>query len=278
MTGEKVLGVGEASGMFPIDSRTGTYDLEKLEKMDAAFASMGYSWKLWDILPRVEMAGGKGGALTKQGALLLDPSGTLEAGALMAPPEGVAGTGMAATNSVRIRTGNVSAGTSIFAMVVLEKPLSRVYPEIDMVTTPAGKPVAMVHCNNCTSDLNAWAGIFKGFAAACGREIPDGEIYRALFSAAMGGEKDCGGMVNINYLSGEHVTGFEEGRPMTVRLPDARATFPNFARSLALSAMASLKIGMGILEKEQVKIDALLGHGGFFNPPPEQPRICWRQP
>jgi len=267
LTGEQVLGVGEASGMFPIDSQTGQYDKEKLEKMNAAFEKKGCPWKLEEILPRVEMAGGNGGQLTEKGARLLDPSGMLEAGALAAPPEGDAGTGMVATNSVRIRTGNVSAGTSIFAMVVLEKPLSRVYPEIDMVTTPTGQPVAMVHCNNCTSDLNAWAGIFKGFAAACGKEISEGEIYHALFTSAMAGEKDCGGLVNINYLSGEHVTGFEEGRPMTVRLPDARATFPNFARALVSSALVSLKIGMGILEKEQVKIDSLLGHGGFFKTP-----------
>ncbi|MBE5786892.1 MAG: ATPase [Clostridiales bacterium] len=264
LTGEKVLGVGEASGMFPIDSETGNYDQRMMDLFDEKAAEKGYAFKLQDILPRVASAGEDAGMLTEQGAKLLDPAGNLKPGALMAPPEGDAGTGMTATNSVAARTGNVSAGTSIFAMIVLEKSLSKVYPEIDMVTTPTGKPVAMVHCNNCTNDINAWAGIMKGFAEAAGLHTSMNDIYTAIFQSAMDGEKDCGGFVNINYLSGEPVTGLAEGRPMLLRTPDARVTFQNFARSLLSGAVASLKIGMDILEKEQVQIDSLLGHGGYF--------------
>ncbi|MBQ2958003.1 MAG: ATPase [Clostridia bacterium] len=267
LTGKHVMGVGEASGMFPIDSAVNDYDQAKVDAFDANIADRGFGWKLRDILPEVLPAGGDAGELTEAGAKLLDPTGTLQPGAVMAPPEGDAGTGMAATNAVAVRTGNVSAGTSVFAMVVLEKPLSKVYPEIDMVTTPSGKPVAMVHCNNCTSDINAWAGMLKGFAEAAGLKVSMGDIYTAIFTSAMQGEKDCGGVVNVPYLSGEHTTGLSEGRPMTLRTPEAQLTFANFSRSLVLGAVTSLKMGMGILRAEQVKIDSLLGHGGYFKTP-----------
>ena len=267
LTGRHVMGVGEASGMFPIDSQTGTYDARMVRLFDEAIASKGYGWKLLDILPAVLNAGEDAGSLTAEGAKLLDPTGVLEAGALVAPPEGDAGTGMTATNAVAVRTGNVSAGTSVFAMVVLEKPLSKVYPEIDMVTTPTGKPVAMVHCNNCTSDINAWAGMLKGFCEAAGKSVSMGEIYTALFTSALAGDKDCGGVVNLPLFSGEPVVGLNEGRPMMVRTPNATLTFANFSRSLVAGAMSSLKLGMDILARENVKIDSLLGHGGYFKTP-----------
>lgn len=267
LTGRHVMGVGEASGMFPIDSQTGTYDARMVRLFDEAIASKGYGWKLLDILPAVLNAGEDAGCLTAEGAKLLDPTGALNAGALVAPPEGDAGTGMTATNAVAVRTGNVSAGTSVFAMVVLEKPLSKVYPEIDMVTTPTGKPVAMVHCNNCTSDINAWAGMLKGFCEAAGKSVSMGEIYTALFTSALAGDKDCGGVVNLPLFSGEPVVGLNEGRPMMVRTPDAALTFANFSRSLVAGAMSSLKLGMDILARENVKIDSLLGHGGYFKTP-----------
>ncbi|MBQ9325693.1 MAG: FGGY-family carbohydrate kinase [Clostridia bacterium] len=267
LTGRKVLGVGDASGMFPIDSTTGTYHAGMLDQYDAHIASCGFPWKIRDILPAVLSAGEDAGTLTAEGALLLDPTGETKPGALLAPPEGDAGTGMAATNSVAPRTGNVSAGTSVFAMVVLEKSLSKVYPEIDMVTTPTGMPVAMVHCNNCTSDINAWADMYAGFAKAAGLSIDKGRIYETLFTSAMQGDKDCGGIVNVNYLSGEPVTGLNEGRPMLVRMPDAHLQFPNLARALVYGAIVTLKIGMDLLADEKVQIDSLLGHGGFFKTP-----------
>ena len=267
LSGKKVLGTGEASGMFPLDSVTCDYDQRMVDLFDALAAMKGYAWKLRDILPAAIGAGEDAGVLTEEGAKLLDPTGTLQPGALMAPPEGDAGTGMVATNSVAARTGNVSAGTSVFAMIVLEKALSKVYPEIDMVTTPTGKPVAMVHCNNCTSDINAWAGVLKGFLEATGHSISTNDLYTAIFNAALQGDKDCGGVVNIPYVSGEPVTDVAEGRPMVVRTQDGSLTFQNLARSLMVGAMASLKIGMDILEKENVKIDTLLGHGGYFKTP-----------
>ncbi len=273
LSGRKCLGVGEASGMFPIDSQKCDYHQHMLDLVDALAAVKGYKWKLRDILPQVLSAGEDAGVMTEAGARLLDPTGTLQPGALMAPPEGDAGTGMAATNSVAVRTGNVSAGTSVFAMVVLEKPLSKVYPEIDMVTTPTGKPVAMVHCNNCTSDINAWVGMLKGFADAAGLKVSMGDIYVSLFNAALTGEKDCGGVINVPLFSGEPVVGLDEGRPMMIRLPDASLSFANFARSLVSGAMTSLKIGMDILVAEQVKIDSLLGHGGYFKTPGVGQRI-----
>ncbi len=267
LCGQKVLGVGEASGMFPIDSEKCDYDQKMIDLVDSLAAVKGYEWKLRGILPQVQGAGEDAGVMTAEGAKLLDPTGKLEAGALMAPPEGDAGTGMVATNAVAARTGNVSAGTSVFAMIVLEKMLSKVYPEIDMVTTPTGKPVAMVHCNNCTSDINAWAGMLKGFVDACGLNISMNDIYVNLFNAALEGEKDCGGVVNVPLFSGEPVVGLDEGRPMMVRMPDAKLTFSNFARSLVAGAMTSLKIGMDILVDENVQIDSLLGHGGYFKTP-----------
>ena len=267
LTGVKALGVGDASGMFPIDSETGDYDAGMLAAFDEKIAAKGYPWKLRGILPEVLGAGEDAGCLTEAGALLLDPTGTLEAGAPLCPAEGDAGTGMAATNSVAERTGNVSAGTSVFAMVVLEKPLSKVYPEIDMVTTPTGRPVAMVHCNNCTSDINAWAEALYGFAQAAGLSMNKGDVYTTLFESAMLGQKDCGGLIDVGYLSGEPVTGLEEGRPMLVRMPGTALSFANLARSLVYGAIVTLKIGMDILADEHVRMDALLGHGGFFKTP-----------
>ena len=267
LSGEQVLGVGDASGMFPIDSATGTYDRAMMDKYEALAAGRGCGWKLSGLLPRVVSAGEDAGRLTEAGARLLDPTGKLQPGALMAPPEGDAGTGMTATNSVAPRTGNVSAGTSVFAMIVMEKPLSKVYEEIDMVTTPTGAPVAMVHCNNCTSDINAWAAMLQEFSAAAGRPASMNDVYGAIFRSAMTGEPDCGGNVNVNYLSGEPVTGFEEGRPLTVRMPDPALTFANFSRALVFGAMISLRLGMDILSREDVAVDRLLGHGGFFKTP-----------
>ena len=267
LTGKKVLGVGEASGMFPIDSTKIDYDCAMLAEFDKLARQDGYAWTLRDILPAVANAGDEAGCLTEEGAKLLDPTGTLEAGCPLCPPEGDAGTGMTATNAVAVRTGNVSAGTSVFAMIVLEKPLSKVYPEIDMVTTPTGKPVAMVHCNNCTSDINAWAGMLKGFCDAAKLDVSMNDIYTAIFSSALLGDKDCGGVVNVALFSGEPVVGLDEGRPMLVRMPDAKMTFANFARSIVSGAMTSLKLGMDILAKENVKIDSLLGHGGYFKTP-----------
>ena len=267
LTGKHVMGVGEASGMFPIDSESGTYDAKMVELFDAKVAEKGYSFKLLDVLPKVLSAGEDAGVLTEAGAKLLDPTGSLEAGALVAPCEGDAGTGMVATNAVAVRTGHVSAGPSVFAMIVLEKALSKVYPEIDMVTTPTGKPVAMVHCNNCTSDINAWAGMLKGFCEAAGVQVSMGDIYVTMFNAALKGDKDCGGVINMPLFSGEPVVGLNEGRPMMIRTPDAAMNFANFSRSLVAGAMTSLKAGMDILANENVKIDSLLGHGGYFKTP-----------
>ena len=267
LTGRHVMGVGEASGMFPIDSETGSYDARMVTLFDAKAAEKGYAFKLLDVLPEVLSAGEDAGALTEGGAKLLDPTGALEAGVPVAPCEGDAGTGMVATNAVAARTGNISAGTSVFAMIVLEKALSKVYPQIDMVTTPTGKPVAMVHCNNCTSDINAWAGVLSGFAAAAGLSVCKGDIYTAMFNAALAGDKDCGGVINVPLLSGEPVVNLNEGRPMMIRTPDAALTFANFSRSLVAGAMTSLKLGMDILAKENVQIDSLLGHGGYFKTP-----------
>lgn len=265
LTGEKVLGIGDASGMLPIDSETNTFDTGMIEKFDALHVDKGFGWKLAEILPGIRVAGEASGVLTEEGAKLLDPTGALQAGAPICPPEGDAGTGMTATNSVRVRTGNVSAGTSIFSMVVLEKALSKVHVELDMVTTPTGKPVAMVHCNNCTSDINAWASVFKSFAEALGISCSMPQALDAMFYQAMEADPDCGGVVSYNYVSGEPITGLEEGRPLIVRTPDSKFTFANFARAQLYSAMATLKIGMDILiNEEHVEVDTLLGHGGFF--------------
>ena len=225
LTGEKVLGVGEASGMFPIDIATRNWNERMVASFDELVAPKGYPWKLEEILPKVLLAGEKAGALTEKGAKLLDPTGTLKAGIPVCPPEGDAGTGMVATNSVKVRTGNVSAGTSVFGMVVLEKELQKVHDEIDLVTTPAGDLVAMVHCNNCTSDLNAWVGIFREFAEAFGMEVDMNKLFGTLYNRALEGDADCGGLLAYNYFSGEHITGFEEGRPMFVRMPESKFNF-----------------------------------------------------
>lgn len=268
LTGERVLGVGEASGMFPIDSAAMTYDADMADRFDRLVAGHHFRWKLLDILPRVLPAGVQAGRLTPEGAQLLDPTGELQPGTPFCPPEGDAGTGMVATNSVAERTGNVSAGTSIFAMVVLERPLSQVYPEIDMVTTPDGKPVAMVHCNNCTSEINAWAGMLQEFAHCIGSDLSDDRLYSLLYSKAAEGEKDGGGLLCCNYLSGEPVVDMEEGRPLLVRRPESRLTLGNFMRAQLYSAVATLKIGMELLtEGESVKLDRLMGHGGLFKTP-----------
>jgi len=265
LTGQKVLGIGEASGMFPIDSKTNDYDEGKIELFNKRLEAENISWKLQDILPKLLVAGEAAGVLTEEGAKLLDPTGQLQAGIPLCPPEGDAGTGMVATNSVAERTGNVSAGTSVFAMIVLEKALSTVYPEIDMVTTPTGKPVAMVHSNNCTSDLNAWVDLFQEFTDALGVEISQSRLFEMLYQKALTGDADGGGLLAYNYLSGEHITHFEEGRPLFVRTPESRFSLANFMRVHLFSALGALKIGLDILfEQEQVKIDQVLGHGGFF--------------
>ncbi len=268
LTGEKVLGVGEASGMFPIDSERMDYDADMVAKFDQLVAGKGIGWKLENIIPKVLVAGEKAGTLTAEGAKFLDPTGTLEPGCPMAPPEGDAGTGMTATNAVRVRTGNVSAGTSIFSMVVLEKAMKNYYEELDLVTTPDGLPVAMVHCNNCTSDLNAWVNLFDEFASLMGNPVDKNEIYGRLYREALKADTDCGGVVSVNFFSGEPVAGLAEGRPMVVRQPDAKFSLANFMRSNLYSALATLKIGNDILAKqENVPIDRLMGHGGLFKTP-----------
>ena len=265
MTGERVVGIGEASGIFPIDSETNTYFADMIAKFDEAVADKAYSWKALDVLPHVLTAGDNAGVLTKEGAALLDMSGNLEAGIPLCPPEGDAGTGMTATNSVTVRTGNVSAGTSVFAMLVLENELKGVHREIDMVTTPAGDPVAMVHCNNCTSDLNAWVGLFAEFLETMGMDVDRNQLYGTLYRKAMEGEADGGGLLSYGYLSGEHITGFEEGRPMFVRTPDSRFNLANFMRVNLYTALGALKTGMDILKREEgVQSDRIMGHGGLF--------------
>ncbi len=265
LTGEKVLGVGSASGMFPIDSTIKDYDKSMIQKFDELVAPKGFPWKLEHLLPKVLLAGDKAGVLTEEGAKKLDPTGTLQAGCPLCPPEGDAGTGMVATNSVKQRTGNVSAGTSVFAMIVLEKALKRVHEEIDMVTTPSGDAVAMVHCNNCTSDLNAWVNIFKEFAESFGIDVDMNKLFGTLYNKALEGDKDCGGLLAYNYFSGEHITGFEEGRPMFVRTPDSKFSLANFMRANLYTSLGALKVGLDILLKEEeVAIDRITGHGGLF--------------
>ena len=267
LTGNFVAGIGEASGMFPVDRLTGDYDKKCASVFEELAGEAGYPFRLTDILPRVLRAGENAGCLTEAGARLLDPAGDLCPGIPFCPPEGDAGTGMTATNSVAARTGNVSAGTSDFAMIVLEKPIG-LHREIGVVATPDGLPVAMVHCSNCTSDINAWAGLFMDFAEKAGLAIDKNRLYTILFQAALEGERDCGGLINFNYYSGEAVTGFNEGRPVFSRRPDAKLSLPNFMRTQLLSALATLKIGLDILKnEEQVPIDRLYGHGGFFKTP-----------
>lgn len=265
LTGRRVLGVGDAAGMFPIDSVSGSYRKDLIEKFDSLVAPEGYPWKLESILPEVLAAGENAGTLTKDGAKLLDPSGELEADVPMAPPEGDAGTGMVATNSVAVRTGNVSAGTSIFAMIVLEKALEKLHREIDNVTTPDGKQVAMVHANNCTSDLNSWVGLFAEFAEASGHKMAPDELFALLYNRALNeGDPDCGGVLTYGYFSGEFITGMEEGRPLLIRTPEAKFNLANLMRSNLNTSLGAIRLGMDILKDEHVAIDKLLGHGGLF--------------
>ena len=268
LTGKKVIGVGDASGMFPIDSSINNYSPEMTAKFDRLAAESGVSLSLADIMPEVLCAGEDAGALTEAGVELLGASGILQPGIPLCPPEGDAGTGMVATNSVAPHTGNVSAGTSVFAMLVLERALSRLYTQIDMVTTPAGKPVAMVHCNNCTSDLDAWVSLFGAAIAEMGNTPDKTQLYLKLYQSALEADPDCGGLVSVNYLSGEHMTGFHEGRPLFARTPVSSFSLGNFMRALLFSSMATLKIGMDILiSSENVTLTKLLGHGGLFKTP-----------
>jgi len=268
LTGEKIVGIGDASGMFPIDSTINDYDQKMVEKFDQLVSEYNLPWKLLDILPKVRIAGESAGYLTVDGAKLLDPEGRLNPGIPLCPAEGDAGTGMVATNSITPYTGNVSAGTSVFAMLTLDKALSKVYSEIDMVTTPTGKPVAMAHCNNCTSDLDAWINLFSDVMTKMGDTPDKTKLYLNLYNAALNADPDCGGLVSVNYLSGEHTSGFHEGRPLFIRTPDSRFTIENFMRSLLFSSISTLKIGMDILtEKENVKLSKIHGHGGMFKTP-----------
>ncbi|MFL6135676.1 MAG: xylulokinase [Nocardioidaceae bacterium] len=264
LTGRRVLGVGDASGMFPIDPETHDYDAAMLERFGELVAARHPDLNVTDLLPEVLVAGQDAGRLTTEGAALLDPTGTLQPGIPLCPPEGDAGTGMVATNSVAARLGNVSAGTSIFAMVVLERPLTKVHPELDVVTTPAGDLVAMVHCNNGASELGAWASMFGEFAAALGYSDGDDAIFGALLRAALDGEPDGGGLLAYNYLSGEPITGLAEGRPLIVRAPSSRLTLANFMRTQIYSAFGTLSLGMRVLTDEGVALDSMFAHGGLF--------------
>lgn len=265
LTGQKVLGIGDASGMLPIDPETKDYSAEMVDKFNKLIAPKGYDWTLLDIFPKVLQAGENAGFLTEEGAKRLDISGHLKPGIPMCPPEGDAGTGMVATNAVRQRTGNVSAGTSSFSMIVLEKDLSRPYEMIDMVTTPDGSPVAMVHCNNCTSDLNAWVGLFREYQELLGIPVDMNEIYGKLYNNALAGDADCGGLISYNYISGEPVTGLAEGRPMFVRSANDKFNLANFMRANLYASVAVLKIGNDILfNDEKIKVDRITGHGGLF--------------
>ncbi len=268
LTGNKVLGIGDASGMFPVDPEKKVFNPKMVETFDNRIKSKNYNWKLKDILPKVLIAGEMGGTLTREGSLLLDPTGKLFPGIPMCPPEGDAGTGMVATNSVSVRTGNISAGTSVFAMLVLEKELSSVHPEIDLVTTPEGKPVAMAHSNNCTSDYDSWIALLGQAAAALGAEVSKPVLYDTLLNLALQGDPDCGGLLAYGYISGEHMTGFNEGRPLFVRSSESRFTLENFMRTHLFSSLCALRTGLNILfDEEKVEIDEIRGHGGFFKSP-----------
>ncbi|MEY9852371.1 sugar (pentulose or hexulose) kinase [Leifsonia sp. EB41] len=264
LTGRRVLGVGDASGMFPIDSATKTYDAELVARYDGLVRDRATLPALLDLLPEVLVAGGPAGDLTPAGALLLDPSGELQPGIPLCPPEGDAGTGMVATASVAPRTGNVSAGTSIFAMVVLERPLAEAHHELDLVTTPAGDAVAMVHCNNGASELSAWAGLFGRFAEAAGVPVASDAVFETLFREALDGEPDAGGLLAYNYLAGEPITGLDEGRPLVVRTPDSRLTLANFARAQLYGVFGTLALGMRVLHAEGAALDRMFAHGGMF--------------
>lgn len=268
LTGEWSIGVGDGSGMFPVDPDTGRYDERMLEAFDRRVAGHRFPWRIADLLPAIVAVGEPAGRLTAEGARLLDLSGRLEPGAPLCPPEGDAGTGMVVTNSIRPRTGNVSAGTSVFAMLVLERKLSRVHPEIDLVLTPDGKLAGMAHANNCTSDFNAWIRMFGELARALGSDVRDGDLYGRLMPLALDGDDDAGGMLAYGYLSGEHITGFEEGRPVFTRRPDSALTLANFVRAHLFSALCALRTGLDVLTGEEgVRVDELCGHGGFFKTP-----------
>jgi len=268
LTGEKVIGIGDGSGMFPIDVTTGGYNSVMLDKFDTLTQGTAFSRKLSDTLPEIVPVGECAGKLTEQGAKLLDPTGAFAAGVPFCPPEGDAQTGMVATNSIAPRTGNVSAGTSIFAMAVLEKDLSAVYRQIDIVTTPCGDPVAMVHCNNCTTDLDCWVRLFADTLRVFGVEVPKSELYDKLYAEALSGAADCDGIISCNYHSGEHVTGFTQGRPFVMRSPSSKLNVANLMRSLVYSCMSTLKIGMDILiNEEKIALDKIYAHGGLFKSP-----------
>lgn len=268
LTGEKVIGVGDASGIFPIDPKTCDYDAEMVSRFDKLTGGTEFNAKLLDVLPKIVPVGASAGCLTESGARLLDPAGTFKAGVPFCPPEGDAQTGMVATDSITPKTGNVSAGTSIFSMIVLEKSLGAVHKEIDIVTTPNGDPVAMVHCNNCTTDLDAWVSMFGGFLKSIGAEMPKSKLYDTLYGLAAQGDADCGEIVSYNYYAGEPVTNTQSGRPLLMRSPDSAFTVENLMRSLVYSTMATLKIGMDILtEQENVKLDRIYAHGGLFKTP-----------
>ena len=267
LTGEKVLGIDDASGMFPVDEE-GNFNRVMLDKFNNLIKEENFPWKLPEIFPKVLKAGFNAGTLTESGAALLDEAGNLKPGIQLCPPEGDGGTGMVATNSIAKKTGNVSAGTSIFAMVVMEKELKGMYPEIDIVATPDGSPVAMVHCNNCTSDLNSWVNLFGECLALFGSDTDKGELYTKLFQKALEGDKACTGLMAYNYLSGEHITDMSEGRPLFVRTPDSKMTLANFMRTNLYTTLGGLRIGLDILtENETVQIDKIMGHGGFFKTP-----------
>lgn len=265
LTNEKVLGIGDASGMFPIDSETRDFNKEMLKKFDQLVVNEELSDKIEYILPKVLPAGENAGMLTEEGAKLLDVTGNLKPGITFCPPEGDAGTGMVATNSITVKTGNISAGTSVFAMVVLERELKKLHEELDIVTTPVGDNVAMVHCNNCTSDLNAWISLFREYTENLGMKVELNKLYAMLYQKALEADSDCGGLLAYNYFSGEHITGLSEGRPLFVRKPDSKFTLANFMRVQLYTALGALKVGLDILVKDEgVKIDEIYGHGGLF--------------
>jgi len=264
LTGENVTGVGDASGMFPVDTKTHTYDATMARKFDELVAAAGHTWRFADVMPRTLVAGEPAGVLTPEGAALLDPTGTFRPGVPLCPPEGDADTGMVATNSVTQRTGNVSAGTSVFELIVLEHELQNVYPEIDMLATPAGDLAALIHSNNGSSELDAWVGVFGEMAAALGVAATPAQLYEAAYRASLDGDPDCGGLLAYNYLAGEPVTGLEEGRPLIVRTPDSTLNLANFMRAQLFALFAVLRVGKELLEPEGVRIDRMFGHGGIF--------------
>ncbi|KKB72216.1 MULTISPECIES: xylulokinase [Bacillus] len=268
LTGNKAIGIGDASGMFPIDESTQNYNESMVRQFDELISIKGYPWKLKDILPKVYISGEQAGELTEIGAKILDQSKNLQPGIPICPPEGDAGTGMVATNSVRKRTGNISVGTSVFAMIVLDKELSKVYPEIDLVTTPNGSPVGMVHANNCSSDINAWLGLFREFFEAMGQKVETNKLFEVMLNKALEADSDGGGLLSYGYFSGENITGLEKGRPLFVRSPESHFNLANFMRTHLFTAFGALKVGMDILIKEEnVAIDSIVAHGGLFKTP-----------